>query len=91
MFDLNYLKETKIFIHVYLHHPGQLTRALGRPYFKMYGTELDDRNNRITLKLSHVSVLRKRENSKVPCDKNLKNDDQRFRDEVIKQVGCEWY
>ena len=86
--DLNYLKETKISIHVYLHHTGQLTRALGKPYFKMYGMELDNSNSRITLKLSHVSVLRKRENSKVPCDKNLKNDDQRFRDEVIKQVGC---
>ena len=38
--------------------------------------------------MSHVSVLRKRENSKIPCDKDLKDDDKRFREEVIKQVGC---
>ena len=66
--DLNYLKMTKISIHLYLHHTGQLIRALGTPYFKMYGMELDNDNSKITLKLSHVSVLRKRANAKIPCN-----------------------
>ena len=54
----------------------------------MYGMELDNINSEIILKLSHVSVLRKRENSKIPCDKELKDDDKKFRDEIIKLVGC---
>ena len=86
--NLDYLKETKISIQVYFHHTGQLTRSLGKPYFNMYGMELDNSNSRITLKLSHVSVLRKRENSQIPCDQELKDDDKRFRDEIINQVGC---
>ena len=86
--DLNYLKMTKISIHVYIHHTGQLIRSLGTPYFKMYGMELDNLNSKITLKLSHVSVLRKRANAKIPCDQNLQDDDKRFLEEVIKQVGC---
>ena len=86
--DLKYFQYTRLFLHVYLHHPGQLTRSLGKPQFKTYGTELDSSNNKVTLKIGQVSVLRRREDAKVPCNSGLKNDDERFRQEVIKQVGC---
>merc|ERR1712083_102068 len=41
-----------------------------------------------TLKINYVSILRRRENSKIPCDKNLKDDDEMFRNKIIKLVGC---
>ena len=86
--DMKYFKHAKVLLHVYLHHTGQLTRSLGNPHLKIYASELHDWNSKITLKINHVSILRKRENSKIPCDKNLANDDEKFRKELIKMVGC---
>ena len=86
--DMKYFKHAKVFLHVYLHHVGHLTRSLGKPHFRTFGTEIHDTNSKINLKINHVSILRRRENSKSPCDMNLKNDDDMFRNMVIKQVGC---
>ena len=86
--DMKYFKHTKVFLNVYFHHTGQLTRSLGKPHLKIHGSKLHDWNSKTTLKINHVSILRKRENSRIPCDKNLENDDDKFRKTIIKQVGC---
>ena len=86
--DMQYFKYSKVFLHVYLHHTGHLVRSLGNPHLKIYGNEIHDWNSKITLKINHVSILRKRENSKIPCDKDLQNDDNKFRQSIVKRVGC---
>ena len=86
---LDYLKRAKVNLQLYIHHPGQLIRSLGKPNFVTYpSNDLDNSNGKITLNLNHVSVLRKRPNAKVPCDANLQDDDNRFKIEVIRHVGC---
>ena len=86
--SVEYFKASKVFLNIHLHHTGQLTRSFGTPDYKLYGMEVDNSNAKATLKVGHVSVLRRRKNSNVPCDEYLIDDDKRFRDEVAKQVGC---
>ena len=86
--DLGYLVTSKLHLHVYIHHTGQLTRSLGQPHFEIHGSEVHISNSKINLRISDTSVLRKRTNAKVSCDESLYDDDNRFRKEVINQVGC---
>ena len=79
----------KVVFHFYIHHPGQLIRSLGQPNFKTFtDMELDESNNKLSIKLNHVSVLRKRPNANIPCDGTLQDDDTRFEKELVKQIGC---
>ena len=73
---------------MYLHHTGHLTRSLGKPHLKIYGNEITHWNSKVTVKVNHVSILRRRKNSKIPCDEDLENDDDTFRNEITKRVGC---
>ena len=86
--DLKYLKSIFGDLHIYIHHPGQLTRSLGSPNFVTEPRQLKPDFSKISLKLNDVSVLRKRTNSKGRCDADLHDDDIRFRQEVIRLVGC---
>ena len=87
--DSEYFKRSRLLLYVYIHQNGQLTRHLGTPDFKIYGQELSlGFNNKINIKLSHTSILRRRENAKVPCNNELRDDDRRFRDQVVNKVGC---
>ena len=87
--DSEYFKRSRLLLYVYIHQIGQLTRHLGNPDFKIYGQELSlGFNNKINLKLSHTSILRRRENAKVPCNNELRDDDRRFREQVVDKVGC---
>ena len=84
--DLEYLKDAVTYIEIYVHHPGQLLRSLGKPNFEARGTDLNKYNSRILLKLNHVSVLRKRPNANIPCDPDLQDDDNRYMKEVIMKI-----
>ena len=87
-FDIKYFKKANVNLYVYLHHTGHLVRSLGKPHLKIYGSEIEYWNSKVTLKINHVSILRRRRNSKIPCDKDLQNDDDKFLKEIIKRVGC---
>ena len=87
-FDIKYFKKANVHLYVYLHHTGHLTRSLGNPHLKIYGNEITYWNSKVTVKVNHVSILRRRRNSKIPCDKDLENDDDKFRNEITKKVGC---
>ena len=85
------LKELNVGLHLYIHHPGQITRSLGKPNFAIgyyQFLQLKRENSKIALKLNHVSTLRKRPDANTPCNANLQDDDTRFKQEVINQVGC---
>ena len=87
--ELAYLSDLHGIFNIYIHHPGQLLRSLGTPNFETIPYhELDEYNKKLSLRLNHVSVLRKRQNAKIPCDHKDHDDDTRFKMEVIKRVGC---
>lgn len=89
MIALNYLESTNALFHIYIHHPGQLIRALDTPKFATFPYhKITYQNSKITLKLNDVTVLRKRPSAKVPCDATLHDDDNQFRKQVIERAGC---
>ena len=65
---------------------------MSEPVFEMPLSELDtdienlDRD--VSLKLAYVSVLRKRSSANIPCNMALEDDDNEFKINVIKDVGC---
>lgn len=73
----------------YLHHPGQLLRVLDTPIFKSTVDQFKDlERTRLIFKISQVSILRKREDANVPCNRTLHDDDLQLRIEIAKKVGC---
>ena len=86
--DWKNLRKAKVLLQIYVHHPGQLTRSIGKPDLEINPTKLSNDTSRITLRINGVSVLRKRADAKIPCDDNLEDDDNRFKEEVIRMVGC---
>ena len=87
-------KNKTIDLVVYVHHPGQLVRELGK---KILILTQEDFHNAINgsddfrdIHLGQVEVLRKRSDkrSNEPCDPSLKNDDKRWREKVMEAVNC---
>jgi len=72
---------------IMIHYPGQLLRSFKNPTFRStlssYAT-----NKVLELKVSHVTILRKRKNSNIPCDEQIDNDDLKILTEVIKRIAC---
>ena len=86
--NLDKLNEAQVLLHTYIHYPGRLTRALGKPNFEIHPDEVDDDHTKTTLQLNRLSILRKRPDAKEPCDADLENDDEKFKIEVVNKVGC---
>lgn len=95
--ELNLLKENlrKLDLHVtikvFVHHPGQLLRVFNSPIVQLELSDLRKLlsvNSKFIIKISQVSILRKRPNSNTPCNPDLKDDDVQFRIQVSKEVGC---
>ena len=85
-FDATYLKGAHFLL--YIHYPGQFSRNIQRPVFE---TTLDvDSRSKTQLhgSLTYIGVLRKRPGSNIPCNPDLKDDDNEFKLRVIKEVGC---
>ena len=75
-------------IKIYIHHPGQLLRVFDSPIFQSTTGAFDWLRNIITFKISQVSILRKRENAKNRCNRDLYDDDLQFRLQIANMVGC---
>ena len=50
-FDLQYLKKSQAHFQIYIHHPGQLIRSLGKPLFEIF---LKDLNKREIFDTNHI-------------------------------------
>ena len=89
LFDWETLKEINdaLLFQIYVHHPGQLTRVIGKPTFESAIRDLSD-SSYLALKLSQVSILRRRPDANAPCNIELQDDESRFRKEIVKNVGC---
>lgn len=71
-------------IEFYFHYPRQLIRTLGKPTWTIEATS----NASAKFSIIAVQVLRKRWDSRIPCDPNLKADDLKWMDAVINRVKC---
>ena len=74
---------------IYLHHPGQLLRSFGSPviqYTKQQFSRM--KKTEFTIKVSQVTILRKREDANIPCNTTLHDDDLQLMKEITKRVGC---
>ena len=86
-FPIQTLIDTELYIQIYIHHPGQLTRSLDKPVLKSKAIDLEENSN-VIFNINDVSVLRRRPDAIQKCDEKLHDDDQKFRDEVTQVVGC---
>ena len=72
---------------VFIHYPGQLMRSFDNPAFHSKLGEITWWRQYL-FRISHVTVLRKRPDSNVPCNPELYDDDEKLKQEIIKEVKC---
>ena len=81
------LKDKRTPILIYFQAPGQLIRHVTK-----YSMEIDkstlETKDEFYFYIQHIQVLRRRQDSNVPCDYTLQNDDQKWQQTVIKSIGC---
>ena len=81
---------TKGQLYIYVHYKNQLIRHL-RYLHKIrdfHGLTQKQSNNMLTLDLSYLSVMRRREDANDQCDITLQNDDEKWLRHVIELNGC---
>lgn len=82
----------KVEVKIFLHYPNQLLRSLHNPVWQSTvggstgGSHVWTRLLRI--KISDVTILKKRPGSNVPCDEDLVNDDVKLQTQIMRLVGC---
>ena len=77
-------------LRVIIHYPGQLLRAFDKPALEI-GLESFRKPppiKALKVMVTQVTTLRKRPDSNTRCNPNIKNDDIKFQQKVIKQAGC---
>ena len=74
-------------LQIFVHYPGQLLRSFENPSFRS-SFNVYQVWKLLELKISHVTVLRKRPDSNVPCNNEVEDDDAYLQLEIIKLVGC---
>ena len=83
---------THVYLQVFIHYPGETMRTvfgMDRIYktaLTMTKQELNESNHR-EIKLSQMTVLKKRPDAVDPCDPNP-SDDTRFWEEVFARLSC---
>ena len=75
-------------LRVYVHFSGQLIKNLDKPLREIKFREIKGKHGKLSLDLSFVSVLRKRPDAIIKCDKFLTNEDHKFKVQVAEEVGC---
>lgn len=74
-------------LQIFIHYPGQLLRSFDNPSFTSLFSEYETKK-RLEFRISHVTTLRNRHDSNVPCNKELEDDDAQLQMEIIKLIGC---
>ena len=72
---------------VIMHYPGQLLRSFKNPNFRSILSSYT-KDKVLELKISHVTTLRKRKDSNVPCNEDIENDDLQILKEILNRIGC---
>jgi hypothetical protein len=82
-------------LHVYIHSPGELTRILHRPTMSFSLNDFKDilrsplrGNNHYRFQIDHVEIMRKRPDGLLQCNESVFNDDEKYRNVIVRTVGC---
>ena len=92
-FDYVALNATKLYdaglnVFIFIHQKGRLYRQWNTiPYIINPDEKLRHGTFRV-FDIGQVDILRKRENSRMPCDKDMKNEDEFILQQIIRNVGC---
>ena len=81
-------KPHEYYIYFYLTINNQLIRNmlyLHKEDFRLVPTKY---YNHIRIDVTGISLLRLRQDANVPCDATLENDDMKWMNYVISEVGC---
>ena len=81
------LYEIGLNVFIIIHQKGRLMKSLGTQY-TIYPDEKMKQEIFKIFYISQVELLRKRENSKMPCDKTMKDEDEYILKQIILNVGC---
>ena len=74
-------------LRVITHYPGQLLRSFDNPSYSSTLASYD-KHKLLELKVSHITTLRKRPTSNVPCNDTIIDDDMVLIEEIIAHCGC---
>ena len=75
------------FLYIYIHYPGHTVRSFGK---EVYSIKLSQQyvKKRLMIRISSVTVLRRRTDAKTPCNSTLENEDSEYQKRIIRTVGC---
>ena len=86
VFDVSQMIE-KINLKIFLHYPERFIRTIERPVTEIVMSRYHI-PEQITLSISDVTILRRRNKPSDPCDERNVDYDQEFRTQVMKAVKC---
>ena len=72
---------------IFFHHPTQLVEQLENPTLR-FKLKDQSRNQIFKQQILQVSVLKSRPDSNIPCYDGDLGDDSRYRQEIVKTIGC---
>ena len=83
-------------IQVFIHAPNQLIRALDKPRyeasFSYFTSTLEENEYKgpkiLEFKISQIQQLRKRSDSNSPCNKDISDYDEYYKQEISQSLGC---
>ena len=82
-------------IQIFIHHPGQLISSFDEPKYESTFSDLlstlreySKTPKILDFKISQCKVLRKRHDSKIPCNKKIKIFDKFIKEKIINLLGC---
>ena len=75
------------FLYIYLNYPGHAIRSFGK---EVYSIKLSKQyvKKRMVIRISGITVLRKRADARIPCNSSLENEDHEYQRRIIRKVGC---
>ena len=75
------------FLYIYIHYPGHAIRTLGK---EVYSVRLTSQyvKKRMVIRISGVTMLRRRTDARIPCNASLENEDNEYQKRIIRKVGC---
>ena len=86
IFDIRHMTGW-FYLKLFLHYPGQFIRTIERPIYEMEIKRYWIAEH-ITVLISDVTTLRRRNKPSDPCDDRTVEDGQEFRKKVMKEVKC---
>ena len=77
-------------MYFFTHNKDQFIRSMRYMHKQGYfsGITKNDANNYILFDLTHISIVKMRENANDPCNRKYSNDDEEWMYRTMKVIGC---